>query len=174
MQITNNISFGALPQGVRVINKKLLASGRLSWGELRSLKDENVGQIIDLRTSGTFFHQIKEILACHVFGIKRTHLPILLYKNFPDKDTFVWVKKLIDKCPNRTLIHCNSGLHRTNLFCEAVQLLGREKSIEEAESSLIKNGFFKLRNVHKRSADIIAIQMNTLHKCLDDFKKMFS
>lgn len=173
MKISNDVTFGRIPDGVRVVNKKILASGKLSLDDLRALKDENVGQIIDLRTSSTLFPQLKESLICLYLGIKRRTIPVVLFERFPDRDTYVAAKKLVDECPDRTLIHCNSGWHRTNLFCEAIQILSGEKTVAEAENSLIKNGFFKLRNIHKKPPEMIEIQMNTLKKNLEIFKQIF-
>ena len=137
------MNFGALPPSVRKVSDKILASGKLSLSELRALKKEDVGQIVDLRTASTAFPQLKEFFACLFLGIKREHIPVVLFRKFPEKDLFLEVKKMVDKCPKKTLIHCNSGLHRTNLFCEAILILSGKKSVEEAENSLIKNGKIK-------------------------------
>ena len=174
MKISNDINFGAIPQGIRIVNNKILAGGKLTWKELQALKDENVGQIIDLRCSSTLYPQLKEFICCKFLGIKRENIPVVLFKSLPDKDTFEYVKKTVDKCPQKTFIHCNSGLHRTNLFCEALQILNGEKTVKEAIDSLINNGFFKLRNIEKREPEIVKIQLETLHKRLNDFKEMFS
>lgn len=170
----NSISFKAIPQKVRQINPKLFASGRLTFEELKEFKKEGLTQVIDLRSANSLYQRTKELIFCTLLNIKRKSIPVNFVKKLPPKELFIKVKDIVDKNPNKTLIHCNSGKHRTNIFCMGVQVLNGEKKVDEAVDYMLSNKYREVAKKKINSEKRVLEKLARLETRLNEFIDMFS
>lgn len=145
---SGNSAFKALPPKYSKVDEYLIRGPHPSVTNLFRLKKEGVNQIFDFRHFGVRGFKFIEKYACKLMGIKYTRVPYSnLYGQYPDKTLFESVASRVKEngiAGGKTLMHCNSGRHRTAHF-SAFYDLTKGEPLDSVKASH-KNDYPKLVN----------------------------
>lgn len=163
---------------IKKIDEKIFAGQKPTYTTLKYLKNSGVDTVIDLRAKNQITKIFLEYLKCKLLGINYFNIPIKLNKKLPTLDEFKKANNLILNS-NKTFIHCNSGFHRTPLFCAASSIFRKKLSVQDTVKFLIQNKYFtttkKKSKLSKLEQEKLKLEKyQTLNQRLKEFIKLFS
>ena len=141
----NDIKYIIHPISIKKVDDRLLrGSAVITTGKMRTLKDEGVTQIIDLRENtnilGIFLKKIEQ-LYCKIFNINYVEKPSILKGNsIPDENYYNDINTTIKNNNGKTYIHCFWGSHRTG-FCVAMYEKESKKNHNEIINELMAESY---------------------------------
>lgn len=145
-QCPESLVFKALPTKYSKVDEYLIRGPHPSIADLFCLRKEGVNQIFDFRHIGKFGFKFIEKYLCKLMGIKYNRIAYSnLYGKYPDKTLFENVASSVRTNGvngGKTLMHCNSGRHRTAQF-SAFYKLTKGESLDSVKASQ-KDDYFKL------------------------------
>ncbi|MCR5266110.1 MAG: hypothetical protein K6E29_05895 [Cyanobacteria bacterium RUI128] len=116
----NSVTFGALPKKYKVVDECLIRGPHPHVWDVYRLKKEGVTQIFDFREKSLKGFKFAERLACKLFGIDYTRIKYsFLHEMFPTAKDYSYIAQKVQENGKKggiTLLHCNSGTHRTALM----------------------------------------------------------
>ena len=140
----SNCSFGWKIKGYKNVDTHVLRGGAPSIQDLIKLKKDGVTQIYDFRHENLRGMKFLEVLMCKILKIDYRRRKFSFFNNETPKlkdfeEVSMAIKEKIAK-GGKTLLHCNSGRHRTGqmaLFYE----LTKGHSLEQAKTQLYPKTF---------------------------------
>ncbi len=145
--MTSSVSFGALPSRTCRISENLIIGAKQGFADFCQLRNEEyVSRVIDLRNKRPF-KKAKEFLFCKLLGLDYISAPMQIGDRRPlCADMFERIHSLVkENNTGRTLIHCNSGIHRSLLAAAFEEFKGgRIKSLNDLTDFLKTRNYYSL------------------------------
>lgn len=140
----SNCSFGWKIKGYQNVDKHVIRGGAPSVQNLIKLKKDGVTQIYDFRHDNLRGMKFIEVLMCKILKIDYRRRKFSFLNNETPKlkdfeEVSMAIKENIDK-GGKTLLHCNSGHHRTGQMAIFYELT-KGHSLEQAKTQLYPKTF---------------------------------
>ena len=148
----------------KVDNKLMRGASVLSPFKMRTIKNNGVTQIIDLRNSA-YIERPLEKLMCRLFGIKYVNYKFSHRKtDIPNKEFFERINNAITGNQGKTYVHCQYGRHRTGLAVAVYEKAHTKKTNAEIIQNMINNGYCEIISEGKTQKE---------KKYINQFKQMW-
>lgn len=163
------------------ISNNLYQGSQPSLRTLIKLKKMGVKNVVDLRSNRLIDKvlEIKERLYCHFLNIRYEKKPSKVDNKLPGFEYYNSLSQDIKKTEGKTFIHCTCGAHRASFAAQAVEIINRKKSINQAIADIFKNNYVDFKQPLsfrvKLKLGIIkkSLFQKSLQSNLEEFNKMF-